>query len=1359
MPHRPFLLLLLFFIIDAALARPLPPEQVPEPLKPWTEWVLWDQQAQTCPFVNGNPGERRCVWPTRLELNLDERGGRFTLTVRVYAEQWAGLPGDAEHWPQEAQADGRPALVQNNGEALPGVRLPPGLHTITGRFIWDRLPENLPLPESTALVALTVGGKSVPIPIINDQGQLWIHDDGAKPVSAEITDTLALKVYRQVADGVPVQVTTHLELDVSGRSREILLQGALLEGAIPLRVDSPLPARLEPDGRLRMQARPGHWAIDVTARLPGEVASLKLAEFPEPWPREEIWVYAAQPSVRLVEIEGVPTVDPRQTELPEVWKGFPAYRLEPGNAMDFKQIRRGDPEPEPDALTLHRKIWLDFDGQGYTVNDAIGGRMTRGWRLNAQPDTQLGRVSLDNAPQSITRDEQTGGVGVEVRHGNLNLSADSRLAGTRSLSATGWNQDFRQLSAELNLPPGWKLFTATGVDQASGTWTGAWTLLDLFVVLLTAIAVGKLWHWPAAALALATVLLLWHEPGAPRYIWLNLLAAIALLRVLPVGRVATGVRWYRNLTVLALALIAVPFMVDQIRLGLYPQLQAPWPVAYPSSPADALNEQTAGMAEPAPEATAPMVSRRMREESKALRKSLRRDLPASAPPVARKLREIDPDALTQTGPGLPQWQWSRIALNWNGPVLQTQTIGLVLLSPAVNLVLNVLRVLLLLALAWLLLGGKFTGRGFKPGSAAPLWLIPLLLFIPQAKAADFPDPRLLDELRARLLAPPDCQANCAEIPLLKLDASPAELRQTLEIHALAKVGVPLPSQLGQWLPSRAEVDGQPAQGLFRDADGSLWLLLDPGRHTVALAGPLPPREQVQLPLPLKPRRVEATGQDWQVEGIRDNGVPDTQLQLIRTARGQRPEATPTLEARPLPPFLVVERTLRLGLDWRVDTAVRRVGPDDSPVTVDIPLLPGESVVTPGLHVRDGEIAVNLPPGETALGWQSVLKKQPALTLKAPDTTDWSEVWRADVSPVWHVSSEGLVVIHHADPAGQWAPEWRPWPGESVTLRITRPAGVPGNTLTLDNSQLDLNPGERATDATLTLGLRSSQGGQHTVTLPEGAALQSATLDGSLQPIRQQGRTVSLPIHPGSATAVLVWRSETGIATHLRAPEVNLGAASVNATTRINLGRDRWALLLGGPTLGPAVLFWGVLAVIVLLSLALGRLSLSPLQSWQWVLLLVGMSQATVFSGVLVVGWLLALAWRAKAGRDLDDSRFNALQIGLAVLTLAALATLLHAVEQGLLGLPSMQIAGNGSDAYHLNWYQDRSGPVLPQPWVVSLPLWVYRGLMLGWALWLAYSLLDWLRWGWGAYSADGLWRAWRKRVEERAVGEPAPPEG
>jgi hypothetical protein len=58
----------------------------------------------------------------------------------------------------------------------------------------------------------------------------------------------------------------------------------------------------------------------------------------------------------------------------------------------------------------------------------------------------------------------------------------------------------------------------------------------------------------------------------------------------------------------------------------------------------------------------------------------------------------------------------------------------------------------------------------------------------------------------------------------------------------------------------------------------------------------------------------------------------------------------------------------------------------------------------------------------------------------------------------------------------------------------------------------------------------------------------------------------------------------------------------------------------------------------------------------------------------------------------------------------------------------------------LNWTQDRIATVLPRPWVVSLPVWVYRCLMLAWSLWLALSLLAWLKWGWQCYAKDGLWR-------------------
>ena len=168
-------------------------------------------------------------------------------------------------------------------------------------------------------------------------------------------------------------------------------------------------------------------------------------------------------------------------------------------------------------------------------------------------------------------------------------------------------------------------------------------------------------------------------------------------------------------------------------------------------------------------------------------------------------------------------------------------------------------------------------------------------------------------------------------------------------------------------------------------------------------------------------------------------------------------------------------------------------------------------------------------------------------------------------------------------------------------------------------------------------------------------------------------------------------------------------------------------------MGPAVLFWGVLIVIFILSLGLGKIPLTPLKSRHWFLLLVGLSQIPMASAGIVIAWLMLLGWRANQTAA-GWRYFNALQIILGGLTVLALGVLFAAVAQGLLSSPDMQITGNQSSAFLLNWYQDRSLPTLPTATVISVPLIVYRLLMLAWALWLAVSLLNWLKWGWGCFS-------------------------
>ncbi|HEY2740088.1 MAG TPA: hypothetical protein VGK45_16890, partial [Thermoanaerobaculia bacterium] len=517
---------------------------------------------------------------------------------------------------------------------------------------------------------------------------------------------------------------------------------------------------------------------------------------------------------------------------------------------------------------------------------------------------------------------------------------------------------------------------------------------------------------------------------------------------------------------------------------------------------------------------------------------------------------------------------------------------------------------------------------------------------------------------------------------------------------------------------------------------------------------LPQRDVVQIPLPLKPHYVTATASGWTIDGIHEDGQADDSLQLTRSRgnRGDGPAVSGALQPGELPPFLEVDRTVRLGLTWQMETHVFRKSPLGTPVVAAVPLLAGESVTTAGIRVQKGEVLVNLGPQVQETSWTSTLEQRPEIALTAPDTLVRTEVWRLDASPLWHVEAHGIPPVHTAEGAEVRVPEWRPWPGETVKLAVSRPEGVPGQSLTIDRSILTVTPGLRSTETRLELSLRSSRGGRHPIVLPDKAELTAVLIDGTQQPIRQEGRQVALPIRPGAQQITLTWRESRGVSLFFRTPEIDLKTRSVNALVSVDTA-GRWILLLGGPRLGPAVLFWSLLLVIMLVAVALRRLPLTPLTIRDWALLGVGLSQVPLTAAAWVAGWLLLLGLRRDRGAAIRRDRvFDLGQIFLAVWTLVALIILFWAIQQGLLGTPEMQILGNGSSASQLHWYTDRAGETLPAAWVLSVPLFVYRLAMLAWALWLALALLRWLRWVWESLNTGGGWRAWGPLLRLRKKG-------
>jgi hypothetical protein len=1338
-PKLFWVLIFIFLFVQPCYAKK--ELHIPTMLQPWVDWVLYDKQEQVKCIPHYNNGDiYQCNWPSELEISLDDQGGEFRQSWLVNHESRVILPGNNRQWPRNIQVDGkRQILVQKEGR--PSVLLMPGAHEITGGFTWHSLPENLQIPVKTGLLSLTVNGEKIKFPNLDAQGRLWLK---RSLTEEKIENRLKIETFRLIEDSIPPKVLVYFTLDVAGSARELRV-GPLYPAKkfIPLSLKSPLPAKLEQDGRMLIQVRPGQYNLSLTLRHEGPLEELSFPPYEEGLgPNHEIWSFRTKPDLRIVEIKGVPPIDPFQTSMPQNWHQYPAYRLSEGDTMKIKEIKRGDPKPAPDQLTLNRDLWLRFDGSGYTIQDKISGRKNTNWRLEIDPSITLGRVKVDGTPRLITQQKGSDRSGIELRNGLLNLTADSIYQGKiAALPATGWDHDFQQVKARLRLPPGWKLIHAAGIDNIPRTWVKRWTLLDFFVVLIFTIALAKLFSKPLAGIAFLTMILTYHEPYAPRYIWLALLIGFALLRYLPGGTFKRIMKVYQGIAILALIVIVIPYAIDALRVGIYPQLAKPWTSMTRSS----LQQK---------KSTSPLRENRVQEmkpasldssqDYKLDKEKGKKAVNLSKSSYYDRVMQHDPNTLTQTGPGLPRWvPFETIHFNWSGPVPRDQMISFFLIGPKTNLVLSFVRVSLILLLALGMLGFQYKPKKGLHFSMTFLKIFPAMIILftllaspSPGRSSEIPSPQILDELQKRLLEKEDCYPFCADISDVAIRISHDKLSIDLYVDAQTDVVLPIPSHVKYWLPKKVMIGDTPASGLVRKKN-NLWVLVPAGKHIIGLSGPIRKQNTLQLPFPLKPHRVTIKVKGWSVEGVNPDGSVDGQLQFKRIAKKDSKQAQ-ILETGILPAFAIVERTLLIGLDWKIRTTVKRLSPEGSGIMLDIPLLPGESVTTQGIHVKEGMAKINLGARQTQLTWESFLKPSDQILLKHHKTSDWSEIWKVDVSPIFHLTYEGIPVILHKT-GNRWYPTWHPWPGETLSLNISRPAGVKGQTLTIESSHLELRPGRKTTSARMILTINSSQGGQHRILLPLDTKLQEVKIKGKIQPIRKEGQSIVLPITPGHQNIELKWLETGGMTTRYLSSKIDLGTKSVNASIDVYLPPSRWPLFIGGEQLtGPAILFWSVLIIIVVVAFGLSKTGWTPLRFYQWVLLGIGMSMSNLAAGIMVAGWLIALDFKTKAA-PLKNRQYNLVQIGIVALTITGIASLVYAISMGLLGHPDMNILGNGSNHNLLRWYQDVSDKIIPRAWIFSIPMWTYRAAMLLWALWVSFWLVGIIKWGWQQFISPTIW--------------------
>ncbi|MCY4129882.1 MAG: hypothetical protein OXG15_11680 [Gammaproteobacteria bacterium] len=1333
---------------------------VPPELDAWKDWVLEDHPNIYCPIDDTSARRLPCVWIS--ELSVDLTSGTkdrvtFRITGQANADSSVELPSSDKR-PVAVQLNDLPASVGFHNDSA-RVFVKPGTFTITGHIDFDTVPRSLGIPRSAAIVRLSIDGEEVPVPKV-EEGKLWLQ---SQALVQESENALRLDVYRRLRDDIPQTLDTWIRLTVDGEDRVETLGKLIFDGFDAISVNADVPVQITEDGTFLIQASRGVATLSVRAVSERVMSEFTPTSTGSHWPLSETWVFIARTQHRTVDIEGVEPVDPTLVDSP--FGSAPTYTVPLGTTLKLTNELRGDPNPKPALFNIAREIWLGFDGSSMVASDKIFANVQSETRIGA--DYDLGAVSVDGSNRLVTYlDKESGSeAGITLHPSERKVDAVSLLNSRSDISANGWLIDSDSLNINLNVPPGWKLLWTSGVDRVDESWLSAWwNLWDIFICVLIVVVLYRVGGIPVAVVVSIAILFGYQEHTAPAIGWLLLGVILLLDRQFSsdtAKRVTQIVYWTLLVPV---AVISVYVAASNLRQAVYPQLDAAIAPALTPVAVANVDEVETLVVDPRSmirrdnfDLPSPVVGK---DQSKS---SARNGVTESAAVVVsgnfiRDSVAQQPIVAVQTGPGKPTWTWDQVTLDWTGPVSKDQRVGLTFLPPpATRVVFALIAVLHLLMLLIFVMAKVGNHIDLPPRfrKVAPL----LLLGIATTSVnASFPDSELLEELEERLTALPECVPGCASLEQATLTMDDEnELRLDLTILAGAEVAVPLPKGTPYTSLKEVSQGGRPLP-LLLSSNSDTFVVVDDGQNHLSMVFNVRDIDDLVIDFSLEPAHISKDVCCWRVS----EGVESDRRRIVMNRQREDSDGVSLMSStyefqRPV----TVERELDLRYEPVVNTTVRINKNRAESISVEIPLLDGETVLDNDITVRNGSVILIFEPNVDVIRWRSSILLDDVLAISAPTYTERTEKWFVRGSDFWQFKGIGVTPSQSERNATVYLPRQ----GETLTLRLSQPTPVPGNTLTVNNVELTSTVGSRASTNTALFHIESSVADAFSIELPVGSMLEGVTIDGRDQPL-STGTLVNFPVTHGEHAYGVSWRMEEALGWLYRTPDLAFSGDARNVSHTVQLAKSRWILFLGGPAIGSAVLFWGVVIVTVLVGLTLTFLPKFPLTKVDAILVAVGATLANIWALLFVALWTLGVWWRARTNLgDLPVYVYRIIQMAVGLLAVVGLLALFFTVLNALQTPPDMYITSSSilgdrfsyspADSHLLRWFADESSVELPTAWVFSLPFWVYQLTMLAWSLWLVFALIKWVRTTFTALSVPTFWGANERResIEDDAIEE------
>ncbi len=1334
---------------------------VPESLEPWVDWVLEEHPYISCP-VSSTTGQRLdCLWvrEVSVEINRDSKwGANFRIEVDAFADSELQLPYAGSAKPQSVKRNEQFVPI-GGGSGAPNIMVPAGRHTIVGELVWTEAsePGYVEIP-SAGVIRLQSDGDWISNPTTTEEGtRLWLvprtvdtktePEDPSEPTVIKELDTVTARVFRLWEDGVPQTLTTFIQLTVSGQPRIIELGKVLTSEFQPKDIKSDRPVIMSIDGNVAVQAIRGQNYIEIEARALTHLDTFTYMKPSILWPIEEVWGMVSNSNHRVIQFEGGVRTNLAELNVPRQMMAYTdnisGFILTENDELKVVELQRGNTTQTPPNFEVYRDLWLNFSGTSFIAHDEVYTSLDAPVRVSASYTPGTVKVDGDIRPITYEDPAEDARAGVYLKDSTTELISVSEIERSNSLHANGWNVDADHLSVSLQLPPGWMLLWTNGVDTVENSWLSNWKIWEIFLVILligVVFWIGGL-GW-AAVVGIAAVLSIQFD-SAPAIGWL-------ILAVMTIASAKVTTEWLKKSskwvywTIFAIVGIVCSFhIVGSLKNALYPG----------SSPA---NSTFAELVERQAEKLVLYdATEEMELVTTGSRFSTTREYLGDDFAIANLGKQIQhPLAETSstspvrlpTGPGIPDWDWNTYQLNWSGSVSQDQMMSLTLLPPIFNRILQALSGLLTLGVLGFFVSirypciwdslPKFLSNGVK---VLPVIVLCLILIPNKDVYAEFPERELLQELESRLLELPDCLNDCAYVENAVVEIENGTLNIDLRLHTMDTVAVPLPISEDSWSPETVASSANSRLPLLR-SNNQYYTVLDEGIHQVTISATINNLDRFEIDFPLVPGNVKVSPGEWLVEGMVRDQLERKRLffdrnrsQISMENTEENDSGVPKFE---ISPYVSVSRTLVFDYEPRIQTVVSRIAPYSGEFTVRIPLLENEIVESRDAILEQDHVVLSFHQNQQTQSWESKFEPDSQFVLTAPDLEQRTERWTLIGSDYWSYSYSGLKPIF-----GEMEHEvFVPRSLETLSLAIFQPRLVDGNTFTIEHINYSATVNERTTDSWVEMEIHASQPGDLALKLPEDTEIKSISAGGSMQPIPNSNE-ILIPIRSGTWNYEVLWASDQGGRILNQLPSVSLADQSArNIELEMSLPSDRWTLLLGGPTMGTSVAYWGLVSFLLVSVFVLTRIPNFPLNFGEGALLVTGTTLVNVMVLPLVAIWFFLLRWRLQANRPVNRPVWYSIsQVLFASFVVAVLSTLVFTITHALSGDPNMYITGLSSDSSLLQWFADETMGSTPTAWVISLPKWVYLMIMLGWSIWLVIALLKWSKLSWQAFSDPVVW--------------------